>query len=119
MTLDTVAVMLFLALCGMLLWQHLEIGQRAYRAAKQRTEEVGVVLLDQSIVLRSIALRRSHRSLFAFERRYDFEFCSIGDVRYPGQVVFVGKRQQSVRLAPFRTEQQLEPLDSRQGPWGQ
>lgn len=111
MTLSTLAVWLLFITFLWLFWHHLSISQRAYRAAKQRTEEIGVVLLDQSVILRKVTLRRSTHSLFALQRRYDFEFSSIGDVRYPGYIVFTGKRLQKIHLAAFRTPKQPEPLE--------
>lgn len=111
MTLGSLAVWLLLITCIWLFWQHLNISHSAYKAARQRTEDVGVVLLDQSVILRKIALQRSAHSLFALQRRYDFEFSSIGDVRYPGYVVFAGKRLQEIHLAAFRTPEQFEPLE--------
>ncbi|WP_045855640.1 DUF3301 domain-containing protein [Teredinibacter purpureus] len=108
MTLSDLTLLSFLFVAGIGIWQHLGISQRAYTVVKRRTEKAGVTLLDQSIVLRSMRLCRSSHSLFAIERRYNFEFSSVGDVRYPGNAVFAGKRLLGLELAPFKEQ---EPED--------
>ncbi|WP_075186478.1 DUF3301 domain-containing protein [Teredinibacter haidensis] len=102
MTLYDLAITLIALLLGIAFWQHLGISQRAFRVAKSHTEKNGVTLLDQSIVLRKIALCRSSHSLFAFKRNYSFEFSSVGDVRYRGQITMLGKRLKRIELEPFR-----------------
>jgi len=92
-------------------WLHGNVSQKAYLSAKRHTEKQGVTLLDQSVVLKSMSIRRSPHSLFALERRYRFEFSSVGDVRYTGQVVFHGSRRQLIQLSPFKTPEQNEPLE--------
>lgn len=93
---------------GAALWHHLGISQRALALAKSYTQERGVTLLDQSVVLRRIGFARSRHSLFTLKRTYSFEFATLGDARYPGSLVMVGKRLKAVELAPFKTEQSHE-----------
>lgn len=111
MTLGTVAVLLILCALAALFWQHLGIGQRALRSAKRRTKDSGVLLLDQSVVLRKIRVCRSKHSLFALQRHYDFEFSTRGDVRYPGYIVLQGRRVTDFYMTPFRAMEQYEPID--------
>ncbi|SMF52328.1 Protein of unknown function [Alteromonadaceae bacterium Bs31] len=111
MTLSDVAYLLLIACFVALFWQHLDIGHRAYRAARNYTGALGLTLLDQSIVLRKFAVRKSNNSLFALERHYHFEFCSVGDQRYPGKITFIGKRQSSIELAPYKTSEQTTPIE--------
>ena len=97
-----------------IIWQHLNIGSRAYIAARQATERSGVVLLDQSVILQRLRVVRSSHSLFAVERCYKFEFSSIGDRRYKGWVKFRGNRLVGTDLEPYKTQEPepLAPLNS-------
>jgi len=103
MTLSDLFLLLLFALTIAAFWRHMGIGQRAVVAAKSHTEKSGVTLLDQSVVLSGMAIRRSAHSLFAIERRYSFEFSSVGDVRYPGIAIYIGDRLRAIQLAPFKT----------------
>lgn len=111
LSLGDVGVLLLFAGLVALLWQHGNISRRAYLAVRQYTREQGVTLLDQSVVLKSVGVCRSSHSLLALERRYDFEFSSVGDVRYPGRVIFRGGRQVHIELAPFKTVEQPDPVE--------
>ncbi len=86
------------------IWQHSNISLVARNAAKKHCEKEGVQLLDQTVILKGLSLRRSSRSLFALERKYIFEFSSVGDHRYKGHINLQGKRIESIELAPFKIE---------------
>ncbi|MBU2983770.1 DUF3301 domain-containing protein [Saccharophagus degradans] len=105
MTIPELTIYFLLAGLTALIWQHTVIGRRAYGAAKQHAEKQGVVLLDQSVILKRVRLVKSRHSLFAIERHFQFEFSTIGDTRYRGSVVFNGPRLHKVELQPFKTEQ--------------
>lgn len=100
-----------LTLCGLFLWLHFNIRHRALAAALRHTERHRVLLLDQTIVLKSMKFRSSHRALFTFERVFEFEFCSLGDTRYKGRVKFAGQKQIGIWLEPFKTDFEDTPLD--------
>lgn len=110
MQLFDVFVLLLTALLLVALWQHLSISRAAERVARQRTQQAGVVLLDQTVVLRSLRIARSRTSLFSLKRRFSFEFSSQGDVRYPGELVFLGAALVEVYMAPFKAERSLHQL---------
>lgn len=111
MNLQELAILTLFALVAMLIWHHHNVSRLAYQATFKHTHLNGVVLLDQTIVLNKIRLKRSHRTLFAVERQYKFEFSSIGDTRYPGMVTFSGSRFTHIELSPFKTPSQDEPLN--------
>lgn len=89
-------------------WHHLGIRQLALQRARQATRKEGVQLLDQSIVLARFRLRRSPDTLFAFERTYQFEFSSVGDRRFLGWVVMLGRRQEHIEFQPYTANQRLQ-----------
>lgn len=104
MTLHEAIVVLMLFLAGFALWRHFEISQRAYQAAKAYTQRNDVLLLDETIVLSRLRLRFSKRLFFYIERHYDFEFATLGDVRYRGFVTLHGPHVGHIFLQPFKAE---------------
>ncbi|MFT6221690.1 MAG: hypothetical protein ACJA0C_001095 [Candidatus Endobugula sp.] len=84
-------------------WQHNNISLLARAAAKRHCAKEGIQLLDQNVILTRIRIIRSHRSLFAIEREYDFEFSSLGDYRYQGNIIMHGNLLANIGLAPFKT----------------
>ncbi|WP_370979792.1 DUF3301 domain-containing protein [Agaribacterium sp. ZY112] len=104
MTIHDLIIIFIIAMLAYLVWLHLEVSNLARAAATKRCKESDLVLLDQSVILNSISLKKSKFSLFAVERKYHFEFSSIGDTRYRGEVVFLGRRLQFVGLQPYKLQ---------------
>lgn len=100
-----------LSVCAALVWQHHRVRYRAYEAARRYTRQHEVLLLDESIVLKHMRLKTSHKSLLAIERQFHFEFSSLGDERYKGEVSFIGMRQTQIKLQAFKTDFQGLPLE--------
>jgi len=96
--------LLFLAAC-VLLWRHLNISRRAYQHAISHTKKHGVSLLDQSVVLKKMRIARSKATIIAVERQFQFEFSSVGDVRYVGCIIFSGARLKHIDLAPYKSNE--------------
>lgn len=111
MVLSDLLVLTVIVVFGILIWRHHNVRHRAYLAALQHTQQNGVLLLDQTIVLQSMKIRRSHSSLIAIERHFVFEFSSIGDERYKGELTFIGQRHVHIGLEPFRMYTSPEPLE--------
>jgi hypothetical protein len=84
-------------------WQHNNISLLARAAARRHCAKEGVQLLDQNVILKRIRITRSHRSLFAIKREYAFEFSSVGDYRYKGNIIMHGNLLANIELAPFKT----------------
>ena len=84
------------------IWQHNRISLIARAAARQHCNRAEVQLLDHTIILEKITIQRSTQSLLAFRRRYLFEFCTVGDIRYPGYIELLGKRIEHIELTPFK-----------------
>jgi len=89
-----------LALFG--LWQHMNVSRQARHIAAQHCQARQVLLLDQSVLLAKVSICRSKSSLFAIQRHYTFEFSTVGDVRYPGEIAFEGKRLTRIELQPHK-----------------
>lgn len=86
------------------IWQHNNISLLARSVAKRHCDQANVQLLDDNVLLKRLSICRSRHSLFAFKRLYRFEFSSLGDFRYQGNVTFVGKRMHHIELEPFKME---------------
>jgi len=102
MTIESLFVFGSLFLLGYALWQHANVSRNARNAAISATEKYGVVLLDQSVILKKIRLRRSTRSGLAIERRYGFEFSSTGNQRYSGTLVFEGAYLRTIDMDAYQ-----------------
>jgi hypothetical protein len=76
--------------------------RRALALAKSACDRAAVQMLDDSVGLRRLRLRRSNGH-FIIERHFGFEFSPSGAARYPGLIVFHGSAVHSVDLDLSRT----------------
>ena len=111
MSLTDLSLVFILSLTVYTLWRHHSVRSRAYDAALRHTRHHDVLLLDESIVLKRVSIVRSHRALFALKRHFQFEFSSLGDERYKGEVIFVGQRQTHIQLQAFKTDFKGVPVE--------
>jgi len=103
MTLNDLAIILLVVATAYALWQHNNTSLIARAAVKRHCKKAGVQLLDENVIFKCMTVRRSAHSLFALQRQYKFEFSSIGDARYSGNIILIGPRVSSIELAPFKT----------------
>lgn len=108
MSLSDAFALLVLFLGGLALWRHAAMGRKAYLAAHAYTHERGLLLLDQTIVLKRLRLQFSSTFWVAVVREYQFEFATQGDARYRGTVCLLGERVREIRLPVYKT---VEPRD--------
>ncbi len=83
-------------------WNTLGIKQLAYQAARDHCEEQGVQLLDQSVMLKRVRLKRNNAGGLSLLRVFAFEFASTGDERYHGEVSSLGRVPVGVKLDVHR-----------------
>lgn len=102
---------LLLGFVGYGVWAHAYVGRKAYAVAKAYTSEQGVMLLDQTVVLKSMRVRFSGASGLALERRFGFEFATFGDRRYRGTVIFLGHHPVHKTMQAFKVEPSPVPLN--------
>lgn len=107
MTIQSLILLSIVGFIALLLWQHLCISRTARDTASRHCEKHGVVLLDQSVLLQKIHFRQSPHTALAIERCYSFEFSSVGDTRYLGKVIYVGKRLIGIQLEPYKSAPEL------------
>jgi hypothetical protein len=80
----------------------LRVKERAFLAARKRCQDMEVQLLDESIYLRRLWLKRNERGQLAVWRAFYFEFTVTGADRYFGRVLMLGNSIQEVQLEPHR-----------------
>lgn len=74
----------------------------AYTAAQRHCQEMEVQLLDQSVYLRRIWIKRNDRGQLCLWRAFYFDFTVRGDDRYQGRVLVMGSKVTAVQLEPHR-----------------
>ncbi|TFH74954.1 DUF3301 domain-containing protein [Gammaproteobacteria bacterium LSUCC0112] len=84
-------------------WRSRDAKACALVYAAQRCQELDLQLLDQSIVLHKLRLKRSDGGMLQWWREYRFEFSSTGQDRYPGSLTMSGYRLLSIELAAHVT----------------
>jgi len=83
-------------------WQQDKLHRRALALAKTACDRADVQLLDDSVGLRRLRLRRLNGH-FIIERHFGFEFSPSGAARYLGLIIFHGTAVHSVDLDLSRT----------------
>lgn len=102
MTIYDLMIAFVVGIAGLLIWQNAGFRDRAISLAKQHCEHMNVQLLDDTVSLLSLRLKRDKRGNFALARRYEFEFTATGDQRYRGDLTLMGSRLYDVNLEPHR-----------------
>ena len=102
MTLYDLIIAFGVGLVGFFIWENAGFRDRAIALAKQHCEHQDVQLLDDTIALLSVKLKRDHRGNVGVTRSFEFEFTSTGDQRYQGELILHGKKLLHVELQPHR-----------------
>lgn len=63
-----------------------------------RCESRGLLLLDQTVSLNKVRLRRDRSGQMQIERTYQFEFSTNGDDRYQGDITLRANRITNSRI---------------------
>ncbi len=97
--------LLWLALAaavGLYWWQSGVYKGRARNLATAHCQQLGLQLLDQSMVIVGFWPVRGRDGRLEFRRRYQFEFSSIGDRRYQGRLELIGMNLTSIELETYK-----------------
>lgn len=104
MSLRSLVLTFLVCLC---IWYWLkarELKDTALKYAVRHCNELDLSILDQTVALQKLALRRDLSGRLKVYREYSFDFSSTGEDRYKGVVKMMGPRLQSVKLAPHRVD---------------
>lgn len=91
-------LLIVLALLGWGFYSGTIAKEAAVQAAKRACERHRQQLLDQTVVLRRLRLRRDHSGRLRLLRLYGFEFSGDGESRHRGEVELLGQRPLSCNL---------------------
>lgn len=91
-----------LLVLGGLWWDGLKTRELAIQAARRVCQQAGVQLLDETVSLRRLRLRRDDRQQLRLYREYAFEYSDTGDNRLPGRVYLLGGIVLDVNLVVMR-----------------
>jgi hypothetical protein len=92
------SLLALIALGGFYWWNDQGMRQRVLEACTRHCLDHEVQLLDQSVAMRRLWLRRDERGRFKFWRLYEFEFASRENDRYKGRAVTLGVRVLDITL---------------------
>ncbi len=87
-----------LALLAWFWWDSLQKRELAIQAARAVCERAGVQLLDDSVAVSKMKLRRDANQRARVYREFSFEYSSVGDDRQAGRVYLLGERVLSADL---------------------
>ncbi len=108
---DLSNLLLLLALGGIVgLWLKLSVArERAVQEARRQCQQHGLQLLDETVGLRSLRLRRVN-GLRMIERCYGFEVSIDGHDREPGRLWMIGNTLSSLSLPTIELLAQDETI---------
>ena len=78
--------------------------ETAVAICKRACASEGVLLLDDTVALASLDLRRDGRGQRRLMRSYEFEFSDTGDNRLIGSVTLLGRELVTIYLEPHRAQ---------------
>ena len=83
-------------------WQSLKVKEVALKAASRHCEGLVLQLLDQSVYLRGIWLKRNDQGKIKIWRSYLFDFTATGDDRAKGRIALLGLEVTGITLDAHR-----------------
>lgn len=93
----------FIFAIALLIWfwfDTMQAREQAIVLGKRHCQNDGLQLLDETVSLSSLKLRRNGDGQVAFRRVYDFEFSDNGDNRRVGSITLLGRHAESIQLEP-------------------
>jgi len=94
--------LILLGTAALYLWRSGQFKGRARKLAINHCQQLNLQLLDDSMVITALWPVRSAAGSLVFRRSFRFEFASIGDRRYQGELVMIGMRLLHIELEPYK-----------------
>ncbi len=101
-SLTDVFLLLLILFLGTYYWQAQGVRETALRATRLYCQREQLQLLDESVALRSLWLKRGTDGRLHVWRGYQFEFTVTGGERYIGKTVTLGRLIESIQVPPHR-----------------
>lgn len=93
---------LLIFLVALYVWHAVGAKELAFELTKERCEQMGLQLLDESIGGWKVSFSKSKSGQWRLQRFYTFEFTSTGEQRYQGYIVLVGGKLHHIEFDPHR-----------------
>lgn len=94
-----------LVILGAIYWLRArDLKQFALQAASRHCESLDLLLLDESVVLKSLKWMRNVQGQRGLARCYEFEFTVNGRERYTGEIILHRRRVLKINLPPHRID---------------
>lgn len=93
-----VLLLVILAGAAWFWWDSLQKREIALNAAHRACHDAGVQLLDGSVALRRVRLRRDDMQRARVYREFSFDYSTAGDDRHPGRIYLLGAQVQATSL---------------------
>ena len=94
--------LILLGTAALYLWRSGQFKGRARKLAINHCQQLNLQLLDDSMVITGLWPVRSAAGSLVFRRSFRFEFASIGDRRYQGELVMIGMRLVHIELETYK-----------------
>mgnify|MGYP001817233515 CR=1 FL=1 len=88
-------------------WDSIGVKEVARDYAKQACRQADVQLLDDTVAVSRIRLRRDSNGKLKFYRQYRFDFTPDGEQRFQGKMVFLGRIREQLDLGTYPYTQRL------------
>jgi len=96
---STALILLAIVTLILLFWfETLRMREYVIRRCKSTCEAAGLQLLDQSVALNSISMKRDRNGRWRVHRSYQFHVSENGTDRYPGSIILTGNRIEAVHI---------------------
>ena len=92
--------LLVLGAAGWIWYDNLRAREVAIRVAGETCQQQSVQLLDSTVALKSMRLKRRPEGLLTLQRAYQFEYSESGANRQRGFIILSGRQIDSIGLAP-------------------
>ena len=94
--------LVLLGTAGLYLWRSGQFKGRARSLALNHCKQLDLQLLDDSMVISGLWPVRSAAGNLVFRRCYRFEFASVGDRRYQGELIMIGMKLVHIELETYK-----------------
>lgn len=94
----------FIFAIALLIWfwhDTMRAREQAISIGRRHCQEDGLQLLDETVSLSSMKLKRDSEGQVTFRRVYEFEFSDNGNNRRVGSITLLGRRTESIHLEPY------------------
>ena len=86
-------------------WDSIGVKEVARHSAKQACQQADVQLLDDTVAVSRIRVRRDSTGKLKFYRQYRFDFTPDGEQRFQGKMAFLGRIRQQIDLGAYPYQQ--------------